>query len=113
MVGKETKSVTVMLASAAVFAFDAWNPPFTLWEVKPVKSEYNVDEGVYVMYCVKNIGDAKGRWTVTVKDLDTGVTVKTFWGDLDPGYRFKTSGSHAFIGKMPARNWRLEFTVTP
>ena len=114
-VGRETKLVTIpRTAALASFAFDAWNPPYTLWEVKPVKSEYAEGESVYVMYCVKNIGETKGKGSITVKDLTTGAVVTTYTtADLAPNYRFKTSGSHAYVGKMPNRDWRLDFTVTP
>lgn len=114
-IGRETKTVTIpRTAALASFAFDAWNPPFQNWEVKPVKSEYAEGESVYMQYCVKNIGETKGVSSIAVKDLDTGTTIKTYSvPELSPNYRFKTSGSHAYVGKMPNRDWRLSFTVDP
>jgi len=114
-IGRETKLVTIKRTAAlASFAFDAWNAPYQLWEVKPVKSEYAEGESVYVMYCVKNIGETAGKSSIAVKDLTTGAAVTTYSiTSLSPGYRFKTSGSHAYVGKMPNRDWRLDFTVTP
>lgn len=114
-IGKEVRTLTVKRTAAlADFRFDAWNPPFTTWEIKPVQSEYNEGATVYVKYCVKNTGDTKGKGSIKVKDLDSGDTVATFTtAELDPNERFKTAGSHAYVGKMPNRDWRLEWTVTP
>lgn len=114
-IGKEVKTITIpRTAALASFAFDAWNPPFENWEIKPVKSEYAEGESVYVMYCVKNIGETAGVSSIKVKDLTTAAIVATYSvPSLSPNYRFKTSGSHAYVGKMPNRDWRLELTVTP
>ena len=114
-VASETKTITIKRTAAlADFAFDAWNPPWELWEVKPVKSEYAEGESVYVKYCVKNIGETAGKASITVKDITTGSTVTTYsLAQLAPNYRFKTSGSHAYVGKMPNRDWRLSFKVDP
>jgi len=114
-VASETKTITIpRTAALSEFAFDAWNPPWELWEIKPVKSEYAEGESVYVMYCVKNIGETAGKSSITVKDLDTGATIATYsLAELSPNYRFKTSGSHAYVSKMPNRDWRLSFKVDP
>lgn len=103
------------------FRFDSWNPPLDTREVFIVGSAWpalvrkvDVGESVYAHYVVKNVGSSAGKATITVKDLDTGATVKTWSSpDLAPKERFKTSGLGAYIGKMPGRNWRLEFKVEP
>ncbi|MBA7704060.1 hypothetical protein ES703_112858 [subsurface metagenome] len=103
------------------FRFDSWNPPLDTREIFIVGSSWpalvrkvDVGESVYAHYVVKNVGSSAGKATITVKDLDTGATVKTLSSpDLAPKERFKTSGSGAYIGKMPGRNWRLEFKVEP
>lgn len=103
------------------FRFDSWNPPGDTREVFIVGSAWpalvrlvDFGESVYAHYVVKNVGSSSGKATITVKDLDTGETVTTWSSpELAPNERFKTSGSGAYIGKMPARDWRLEFKVEP
>ncbi len=103
------------------FIFTAWNPPVDTREVFPVTAAwpsvtktYKPGDSVYIQYRVKNIGAGPGRWTIVVKDLDTGATLKTFYGDLDPGYSFKsTPGVGVLIGKMPDQEWKLSVKVTP
>lgn len=114
-VGKEVRKVTVKRAAAATeFVFDAYNPPWDMNEISPVLSEYAEGANVYCKYAVKNIGGTAGGATIKVKDLDTGTTVATYSvPTLDPNYRYRTTGSHAYVGKMPSRDWRLEWTVTP
>jgi hypothetical protein len=113
----ETVSLEIALAAGtALFNFDAYNPPLDYRKVFARKDKYKQGEDVYVDYCVKNVGDGSGGASIIVKDLDTGATLQTWViPSLDPGYRYKTdpSGSGAYVGKMPNRNWRLSFTVTP
>lgn len=105
------------------FRFDAYNPPLDAREIFPVGAPwpsvaktYKPDDSVYVHYAVKNVGATAGGATITVKDLDTEpVETIVIWSipELSPGERFKTSGSGAYVGKMPSRDWHLEFEVTP
>lgn len=104
------------------FRFDSWNPGaldyreiFIVGSAWPaVVRKVDVGEAVYAHYVVKNIGTESGEAKITVKDRDTGTVVKT-WSlpELSPKARFKTSSPGALIGKMPARDWRLEFKVEP
>jgi len=124
----ETKTLTLGLEEEEVeppvgeeeFRFNAYNPPLDPREVFPAGTSwptmtkiYKVGTTVKICYKVKNIGTARGRWTITIKDLDTGATVTTWYGDLDPGYSFKTPLTGASVGRMPAKDWRLSFKVTP
>lgn len=121
----ETKTLTLGLEEVAPpvgepeFRFAAWSltdsrelfPAGAPWP--SVTKEYKDGETVKVCYKVKNVGNAAGRWTITVKDLDTGAVKATWYGDLDPGYSFKTPSTGATVGRMPAKDWRLSFKVTP
>ena len=114
----ETKTLTIGLEEVAPpvgepeFAFNAWSLTDPR-ELFPIKTTYKEGETVKVAYKVKNIGTGAGRWTITVKDLDTGAVITTWYGDLDPGYSFKSASTGATVGKMPAKDWRLSFKVTP
>ncbi len=113
--------ITLEAIGMGEFRFDSWSPPLDTREIFIVGSAWpalvrNVDlgESVYAHYVVKNVGASAGAATITVKDLDTGATVTTWSSpELAPNARFKTSGSGAYIGKMPSRDWRLEFKVEP
>lgn len=121
----ETKTLTLGLEEVAPpvgepeFKFNAWSgtdprevfPAGTSWPTMTKK--YKTGDTVKVCYKVKNVGDGLGRWTITVKDLDTGATITTWYGDLDPGYSFKSASTGASVGKIPAKDWRLSFKVTP
>ena len=123
----ETKTLTLTVAEVvppvgeAEFIFAAFNPPIDTREVFAVTSSwparsktYETGDPVRIQYCVKNIGTGAGRWTIVVKDADTGTTLQTWYGDLDPGYRFKTaSGVGVLVGPMPNKDWNLSITVTP
>lgn len=119
----ETKTITVTVREVVEepeFKFAAWNPPLDLREIFPagapwpsVTRIYDPGDSVYVHYCVQNVGPIAATWKITVKDLDTGDTITTYTGPLEPNFRFKTVGSGAYVGKMPNRDWRLSFTVTP
>jgi len=121
----ETKTITLGLEEVAPpvgepeFRFNAWSLTdtrelFAVGAVWPSSSrEYEVGETVKVNYKVKNVGTATGRWTITIKDLDTGAIIATWYGDLAPGYSFKSASTGATVGKMPAKDWRLSFKVTP
>jgi len=115
----ETKTLTIGLEEVVPpvgepeFRFDSWNPPLDTRELFPIKTTYKTGETVKVCYVVKNVGTATGRWTIVVKDLDTGATIATWYGDLNPGYRFKTPSTGATVRSMPAKDWRLSFKVTP
>ncbi|NQT07572.1 hypothetical protein HQ586_00695 [Candidatus Bathyarchaeota archaeon] len=74
---------------------------------------YKEGDTVKIVYRVKNIGNAPGRWTIEVKNLDTGAVITTWYGDLDPGYSFKSALTGATVGRMPSKDWRLSFRVTP
>ncbi len=104
------------------FKFDSWNPLgldfreiFIVGSVWPaVVRIVDVGESVYAHYVVKNVGSVAGKATITVKDLDTGAVITTWiLPELAPNQRFKTSGSGAYVGKMPSKYWRLEFKVEP
>lgn len=104
------------------FRFDSWNPgALDYREIFIVGSAWpdlvrtvDVGEDVYAHYVVKNIGSLAGKATITVKDLDTGAVITTWSSpELAPNERFKTSSPGAYIGKMPARDWNLEFKVEP
>ena len=106
---------------AGEFRFDSWNPPLeprelfvagTTWP-ELIPKTFEEGETIKVCYKVKNIGTGPGKWTITVKDLDTGAVIATWYGDLDPGYSFKTPITGATVGKMPNKDLRLEFKVTP
>ncbi len=121
----DTKTLSLILEAPPVgepvFTFVAWNPPIDTREVFPVTAQWpsvsktaKVDDDIYIQYHVKNIGTGPGRWTITVKDVATGATLQTWYGDLDPGYSFKTvPGVGVFVGKMPAEDWDISVTVTP
>ena len=122
----ETKTLTLGLEEVEPpvgepeFRFNAYNPPLDPREVFPAGTSYptmtktyKVGATVKVCYKVKNIGTAKGGWTITVKDMDTGATIATWYGDLEPGYSFKSPLTGATVGKMPAKDWKLSFKVTP
>lgn len=113
--------ITLKAIALGEFRFDSWNPPLDTREVFIVGAPYpavvrtaDVGEDVYAHYVVKNVGASAGASTITVKDLDTGSIIAT-WSipELAPNERFKTSSSGAYIGKMPTRDWRLEFKVEP
>jgi len=123
----ETKTLTLGLEEVAPpvgepeFIFAAYNPPLDTREIFPVGApwpsttkKYKEGESVYVHYAIKNIGTAAGPAKIEVKDLDTGRVITT-WSisELPAGYRYKTTGSGAYVGKMPAKDWRLSFKVTP
>lgn len=71
-------------------------------------------ESVYIHYAIINAGTEAGKATIAVKDLNTGNVITT-WStpELEPNERFKTTGSGAYVGKMPSKDWRLEFKVMP
>ena len=105
---------------AGEFKFDAysltdWREIFIVGSSWPAKVRLaDVGEDIYAHYVVKNIGDVAGKATITVKDLDTGAVITTWSSpELAPNMRFKTTGSGAYIGKMPNKDWSLEFKVTP
>lgn len=121
----ETKTLTLGLEEVAPpvgepeFRFDSYStldtrelfPAGTSWPT--MTKTYETGDTVKICYKVKNVGTAAGRWTITIKDLDTGATITTWYGDLDPAYSFKTPITGATVGKMPAKDWRLSFKVTP
>ncbi len=124
----ETKTLTLTVKAVVPvgepdFRFAAYTPPLDTREIFPVGAPwpsvtkaYDVGDSVYVHYCVKNVGDGVGTGLIAVKDADTGASLQT-WAipQLNPGERFKTlaSGSGAYVGKMPDKDWRLSFKVTP
>lgn len=115
-VAAETKTVTIALATAANIQF-AYHTSYPGQEIIPVKSQYDKGETVKVHLALANVGDKASRGTVVVKDLDTGSRVTSFerptWPNtISPGVKW-SSATAVPIGPMPARNWRLEFTVTP
>lgn len=103
------------------FIFVAWNPPVDTREIFAVTATwpsrtktYKAGDSVYINYRVKNIGAEAGEAVITVKDRDTGAVITTWrLPELAPNERFKTSGSGAYVGKMPSKEWRLEFKVEP
>lgn len=102
----DTKSVTVNLVAGA--------GNFSFTQLEPVKSAYNPNEVVYMKYTVKNNGSAASTAGIDVKDLDTGAIIASYSiASLQPGYSFMTTGTHARVGSMPNKSWRLSFTVTP
>ena len=116
----ETKTLTIRLAEVAPpvgepdMRFNAYNPPWELREILAKKTEYAPGESVRVKYKVKNVGDAEGVGTVVIKDADTGATLQTYLsGTLAPGYSWRTADVGVEVGKMPAKDWRLSFKVTP
>lgn len=121
----ETKTLTMGLEEVAPpvgepeFRFNAWSGTdsrevFAAGAKWPsTTKKYKPGDTVKVCYKVKNVGDGPGKWTIVVKDLDTGATKATYYGDLDPGYSFKTPSTGATVGKMPSKEWRLSFKVTP
>lgn len=119
----ETKTLTLTVREVVEepeFRFDSYNPPLDTREIFPVGApwpsvtkEYDPGDSVYVHYAVKNVGPIAATWKITVKDLDTGDTLTTYTGPLEPGFRFKTKDAGAYVGKMPNKDWRLSFTVTP
>ena len=104
------------------FKFAAYTPFLDTREIFPVGApwpsvtkRYQVGDSVYVHYAVKNIARVGvGGAVITVRDLDTGAVITT-WAvpELRPNERFKTTGSGAYVGKMPSKEWRLEFKVEP
>lgn len=101
------------------FRFDSYSPPLDTREIFPVGAPwpsvtktYKPGDFVYVHYAIKNIGAEAGEAVITVKDLDTGSVITT-WSipELAPNARFKTSSPGAYVGKMPSKDWRLEFKV--
>jgi hypothetical protein len=102
----ETKNLTVnALAGAGSFNFTT---------LAPVKSEYAEGESVYVKYAIKNNGSAPSGAGIVVIDRDTGTKLQTYViPEMQPGYTFSTTGSHAYVGKMPNKNWNLSFALTP
>lgn len=102
----ETRSVTIALAAGAgVFNF-------TLLE--PVQASYKEGDSVYVKYTVKNNGTLSSGASIVVKDTATGATLTSYSvSEIPPGYSFTTTGSHAYVGKMPNKNWSLQFVLTP
>jgi len=114
----EIKTVTVGLEEVAPpvgepeFRFERYDI-LEAREVFPVQRTYKDGETVKVAYRVKNIGAGAGRWTITVKDMDTGAVITTWYGNLDPGYSFKTPTTGATVGRMPAKDWRLSVKVLP
>lgn len=120
----ETKTLTLTVEGVpepAEMRFDSWNPPLDTREIFPTKAPwpqvtatYNVGEDVRIHYVVKNIGTGAGIGSIEVKDLDTNEVLAT-WAvpELSPSERFKTSGLGAYVGKMPNKDWRVSFKVTP
>ena len=107
--------------SLGEFRFDSYGPPLDTREIFPVGAPwpsvtktYKSGDPVYVHYAVKNVGAGAEKATITVKDLDTGAII-TIWSipELAPNERFRTTGSGAYVGKIPNRDWRLEFKVEP
>jgi len=113
----DTTTLTVSLSMEAEvpnFVFDAYSGVPLTPSAFPVKSSYAVGESVYIHFCVKNVGNKASTATVTVTDLDTGAVITTYSIPItDPGWRWKTSGSGAFVGPMPNKNWRLQLKVEP
>jgi len=116
------KFIFIEEAVLGEFRFDSWNPlVLDFREIFIVGSAWpavvrpaDVGENIYAHYVVKNVGAEAGEATITVKDLDTGSVITTWSSpELATNERFKTSGSGAYIGKMPNKEWRLEFKVTP
>ncbi len=107
----------------ADFRFASYNPPLDTREIFPVGAPwpsvtktYKVGDPVYVHYCVKNVGGGAGAGNIEVKDIDTGSILANYSiPELNPNERFKTlaTGSGAYVGKMPDKDWRLSFKVTP
>ncbi len=114
----ETKVITAQLEEVEVpvgepnFRFEAYSL-LERREVFLTRGTYKEGDTVKAAYKVKNIGTAAGRWTITIKDADTGALITTWYGDLDPGYAFKTPTTGATIGRMPNKNWRLTIKVLP
>ena len=102
----ETRSLTVTLtAGVGNFAFT---------QLEPVQSSYKEGDSVYVKYTVKNNGTIASGASIVVKDAATGATITSYSvSEVPPGYSFATSGSHAYVGKMPNKNWALQFVLTP
>jgi hypothetical protein len=123
----ETKTLTLGLEEVEppveepIFIFAAYGPPIDTREIFPVGAPwpsvtktYEEGESVYVHYAVKNTGAGPGVGTIKVTDLDTGTVKATYTTPtLNPGERFKTTGNGAYIGKMPNKDWRLSFKITP
>ncbi len=117
-----TITVTIEAVALGEFIFAAYTPLLDLREIFPVGApwpsvtkSYAVGEDVHVHYAVKNVARVEaGEATITVKDLDTGKTLQT-WSipELAPNERFKTIDSGAYVGKMPSKDWSLEFKVEP
>lgn len=102
----ETRSVTIALAvGAGLFNF-------TLLE--PVQASYKEGDSVYIKYTVKNNGTVDSGASIVVKDAVTGATITSYSiSPLPPGYSFTTTGSHAYVGKMPNKSWALQLVLTP
>ena len=115
----ETKTLIIPVSAAPPLGepnmrFAAYNPPWELKEILAKQTEYAPGEAVYVKYRVKNIGDAAGIATVTIKDVSTGAVLQTYTTpSIDPNYMWKTADAGVRIGPMPDRDWSLSFTVTP
>lgn len=102
----DTKNITVNLPTGAA--------SFIFTKLNPVKSEYVEGASVYVEYGVKNAGTDYGGAQIDVKDRDTSVKITSYTiPEIPPGQAFTTTGTHAYVGKMPNKNWNLTFTVTP
>jgi len=124
MVETKTLLLTVeAVVEPADMRFDSYGPPLDTREIFPVGAPwpsvtktYKPGDPVYVHYAVKNVGGGAGAGSIEVKDLDTGAVIAT-WAvpELAPNERFKTlpTGSGAYVGKMPDKDWRLSFKVTP
>ena len=103
----EVRNVIINLAplGAGDFAFTT---------LKPVKTEYQEGESVYVEYAVKNNGTIASKANIRVKDIETGVVLTNYSvPEIQPGYSYHTTGSHAYVGKMPNKDWKLQFYVAP
>jgi len=122
----ETKTLTLKVEAveppgAPNFRFDSYNPPLDTREIFPVGAPwpsvtktYKPGDSVYIHYAVKNAGDGAGTGLIKVTDLDKGTVIASYAiPTLNPAERFKTTGSGAYVGKMPDTDWRLSFKVTP
>ncbi|MBA7716428.1 hypothetical protein ES703_125501 [subsurface metagenome] len=74
---------------------------------------YDSGMTVKVKHKAKNFGDGASKAVIEVRDADTGDFVTTY-GSADiipPGAIWRVDAVE--IGKMPKKDWRLEFKVTP
>ena len=102
----ETRSVTIALAAGA--------GAFNFTQLEPVQASYKEGDSVYVKYTVKNNGAVASGASIVVKDAVTGATLTSYSiPDIAPGYSFATTGSHVYVGKMPNKNWSIQFVLTP